>query len=127
MNAAEQQIGDKAQSLLRKYLPQFYGTGQGDGSQVEPSVSLLFRPRSDSATGIPLTDDLQQEYARIARESRIRTPGALRRSYRFQSKDFDKFLSTESLSPEILRVADRKPGGNPLKGKVYKETRRKPA
>ena len=43
-NAAEQQIGDKAQSLLRKYSPQFYGTGQGDGSQAEPSVSLLFGP-----------------------------------------------------------------------------------
>ena len=123
--ASDQQAGDKAQALLRKYMPQFYTTSQGDGSQTEPPGSLLFRSRSDPGIGIPLTADFQQEYARIAREPSVRTPAALRKSYRFQSKDFEKFLSATSLSSEILRVADRKAGGNPLKGKAYTESDKK--
>ena len=123
--AADLRLGDKAQTLLRKYLPQFYCTDQGSEGQAETPASLLFRGRADSGAGIPLTDDFQQEYARISREPKLSTPSALRRSYRFQPKDFEKFLSPETLSPEILRVADKKPQGNPLKGKAYMERDKK--
>ena len=121
----DQQVGDKAQALLCKYMPQFYTTNQADGSQAEPSGSLLFRSRSDSGTGIPLTDDFQQEYARLAREPTVRTPSSLRKLYRFQPRDFEKFLSPTSLSSEIPRVADRKAGGIPLRGKAYTESDKK--
>ena len=95
------------------------------GAQAEPSASLLFRARTESGSGIPLTADFQAEYARVAQESRLRKPSALRKAYRFLPADFSKFLAPESLSPEILRVADRKPGGNPLRGKEYVERDRK--
>ena len=123
--AADLRLGDKAQTLLRKYLPHFYCTDQGSEGQAETPASLLFRGRADSGAGIPLTDDFQQEYARISREPKLSTPSALRRSYRFQPKDFEKFLSPETLSPEILRVADKKPQGNPLQGKAYMERDKK--
>ena len=123
--AADLRLGDKAQTLLRKYLPHFYCTDQGSEGQAETPASLLFRGRADSGAGIPLTDDFQQEYARISREPKLSTPSALRGSYRFQPKDFEKFLSPETLSPEILRVADKKPQGNPLQGKAYMERDKK--
>ena len=116
---AEFRVGSQAEALLRKYLPQFYGVSQGDGTQTEPSDSLLFRSRPDTAQGIPLTADFQREYARVSKESKLRTPAALRKAYRFQHRDFEKFLAPETLSPEILRVADRRPQGNPLRGKYF--------
>ena len=123
--ATVQQSGDKAQELLRKYLPQFYGTGQGEEAQTGPSGSLLFRSRADPGSGIPLTSDFQQEYGRIADGPSVRIPTAIRKSFKFQTKDFDKFLSATSLSPEILRIGDRKTGGNPLKGKSYTDADKK--
>ena len=72
--AADLRLGDKAQTLLRKYLPQFYCTDQGSEGQAETPASLLFRGRADSGAGIPLTDDFQQEYARISREPKLSTP-----------------------------------------------------
>ena len=123
--APEIVIGDKAQALLKKYLPQFYGEAQGSYQQAEPSASLLFRSRSGAAQGIPLTADFQQEYARLTQDAKLRTPGPLRRAFKFQQGDYEKFLSPEILSPEMLRVADRMPGGNPLRAKAYTEQDKK--
>ena len=123
--APEIVIGDKAQALLKKYLPQFYGETQDSDQQAVPSASLLFRSRPGATQGIPLTADFQQEYARLTQDAKLRTPVALRRAFKFQQGDYDKFLSPELLSPEILRVADRRPGGNPLRAKAYTEQDKK--
>ena len=117
--------GDAAQALLRKYLPQVYGTVKTDDEQSEPAASLLFRGRASLPTGIPLTADFQQEYARLSREAKDHTPAALRRAYRFQTADYEKFLSPETLSPEFHRVADKKSRGNPFRTKNYRDQDKK--
>lgn len=45
----------------------------------------------------------------------------LRRAYRFQTADYEKFFSPETLSPEFYRVADKKSRGNPFRAKAYKD------
>ena len=82
---------------------------------------LLFRDRRDQAADITLTQDFIQEYDRVSKEPRLRTPATLRRAFRFRPQDFEKFFSPEVLSPEILRVADRLPQGNPLQDRRFKE------
>ena len=116
--------GSEVQALLRKYLPQVYGSAQEFPQGGNPS-SLLFRERSEEIPDIPLTDDFQQEYTRVTQEPKHGTPRSLRKAYRFQPKDFDKFLAVETLSPEILRVADRKPKGNPLRSRFFMNRDRK--
>ena len=68
--------GDTAQALLRNYLPQVYGPVKSDGERSEPAASLLFRGRADLPTGIPLTADFQQEYARLSCEAKDHTPAS---------------------------------------------------
>ena len=113
--------GETAQALLRKYLPQIYGPAQAADGQPDPTASLLFKGRVDPPSGIPLTADFQQEYARLSREAKDHTPSGLRRNYRFLTDDYEKFFVPETISPEFHRVADKKSRGNPFRTKSYKE------
>ena len=117
--------GSEAQALLRRYLPQFYAPEPSQETVPPTQASLLFRDRRDQAADIPLTQDFIQEYDRVSKEPRLRTPATLRRAFRFRPQDFEKFFSPEVLSPEILRVADRRPQGNPLQDRRFKECDKK--
>ena len=117
--------GSESQALLRRYLPQFYAPEPSQETVPPTQASLLFRDRRDQAADIPLTQDFIQEYDRVSKEPRLRTPATLRRTFRFRPQDFEKFFSPEVLSPEILRVADRRPQGNPLQDRRFKECDKK--
>ena len=107
--------GSEAQALLRRYLPQYYAPEPSQETVSPTQASLLFRDRRDQAADIPLTQDFIQEYDRVSKEPRLRTPATLRRAFRFRPQDFEKFFSPEVLSPEITGRGQT-PSGQPATG-----------
>ena len=119
-------LSEEAEALLLRYLKEFYAV-QPDAAEQQPRVSLLFRTGAEPDPGIPLTADFKREYERIAQglERKGTQTNILRRSFRFQPGDMDKYLSPEKLSPEVLALGDHVAHGNPLRRKQFSEEDRR--
>ena len=118
-------LSEEAETLLLRYLGEFYSV-PADPAAGQPQGSRLFRADVAPSPGIPLTADFKAVYDRIANEPTptMRTSG-LRRSFLFQPKDTEKYLSPEILSPEVLALGDHAGRGGLLRHRAYlKEDKR---
>ena len=94
-------LSEEAEAPLLRYLGEFYSV-PADPAASQPQGSRLFRADAAPSPGIPLTADFIAEYDRIANEP-TPTPRAsgFRRSFLFQPKDTEKYLSRSRLSARL--------------------------
>ena len=99
-------LSEEAEALLLRYLGELYSV-PADPAASQPQGSRLFRADAAPFPGIPLTADFKAVYDRIANEPTptLRASG-FRLSFLFQTKDTEKYLSPEILSPEVLALGD---------------------
>ena len=112
-------LSEEAEAPLLRYLGEFYSV-PADPAASQPQGSRLFCADAAPSPGIPLTADFIAEYNRIANEP-TPTPRAsgFRRSFLFQPKDTEKYLSPEVSSPEVLALGDHAGRGGLLRQRAY--------
>ena len=99
-------LSEEAEALLPCYLGDLYSV-PADPAASQPQGSRLFRADAAPSPGIPLTADFKAVFDRIANEPTptLRASG-FRLSFLFHTKDTEKYLSPEILSPEVLALGD---------------------